>query len=135
MVRPAKEWRRGMTRLLALALVAFVAVVGWASSGRADMPPPYDPYGIGARLEEGKPFPRLTDFHKNRPADEAGLKKGDAVIAIDGSYSAAGRVPFYFFARGMQGPRNSMVELVILRDDQRVFTVKIARTVALKKNW
>jgi C-terminal processing protease CtpA/Prc len=123
-----------MTRLLALLLVAFAAVAGWGSAS-ADMPPPYDPYGIGARLEEGKPFPRLTDFHKNGPADQAGLKKGDAVIAIDGDYSAAGRVPFYFFARGMQGPRNSAVELVILRDDQRVFTVKIVRTVALKKNW
>jgi len=124
-----------MTRLLALLLVVFVAVIAWASSGRADMPPPYDPYGIGARLEEGEPFPRLTDFHKNGPADVAGLKKGDAVIAIDGDYSAAGRVPFYFFARGMQGPRNSRVELVILRDDQRVFTVKIVRSVAIKKNW
>jgi C-terminal processing protease CtpA/Prc len=125
----------GMTRLFALLLVAFVAAAAWASSGRADMPPPFDPYGIGARLEEGQPFPRLTDFHKNGPADVAGLKKGDAVIAIDGDYSAAGRVPFYFFARGMQGPRNSTVELVILRNDQQVFTVKIVRTVALKKNW
>jgi C-terminal processing protease CtpA/Prc len=124
-----------MTRLFALTLIALVAVAGWAMPGRADVPPPYDPYGIGARLEEGKPFPRLTDFHKNGPADVAGLKKGDAVIAIDGDYSAAGRVPFYFYARGMQGPRNSAVELVILRDDQRVFTVKIVRTVALKKNW
>jgi len=124
-----------MTRLFALALVAFVAVAGWASSGRADMPPPYDPYGIGARLEEATPFPRLTDLHKNGPADKAGLKKGDAVIAIDGSYSASGRVPFYFFARGMQGPRNSTVELVILRNEQQVFTVKIVRAVAIKTNW
>ena len=124
-----------MTRLLALVVVAFAALAGWASSGRADMPPPYDPYGIGARLEEGQPFPRLTDFHKNGPADKAGLKKGDAVIAIDGGYSAAGRAPFYFFARGMQGPRNSTVELVILRDNQRVFTVKLARTTVLRKNW
>ncbi len=124
-----------MTRLFALALVAFVAVAGWTSSGRADMPPPYDPYGIGARLAEAQPFPKLADLQANSPAAKAGLKNGDAVIAIDGSYSAGGRVPFYFFARGMQGPRNSTIELVILRNEQQVFTVKIVRAVAIKKNW
>lgn len=124
-----------MTRLFALAVVAFVAVAGWAASGRADMPPPYDPYGIGVRLTEAQPFPRLSDLQAASPAAKAGLKNGDGVIAIDGDYSASGRVPFYFFARGMQGPRNSWVELVILRDERQVFTVKVQRAVALKSNW
>ena len=115
-----------------LALLAFVGAVHMAL---ADIPPPYDPYGIGARLAEATPFPRLADLQAGSPAAKAGLKNGDGVIAIDGDYSASGRVPFYFFARGMQGPRNSAVTLVILRDEQRVFTVKVARSVPLRSNW
>ena len=69
------------------------------------------------------------------PAAKAGLKAGDAVIAIDGSYSKSGGAPFYFFARGMQGRQGSAVELVILRDNQRVFTVKLARTVVIRGGW
>lgn len=124
-----------MTRFFVFAAFVFAMIAGAAGLALADMPPPYDPYGIGARLEEGAPFPKLADLQAGSPAAKAGLKNGDGVIAIDGDYSASGRVPFYFFARGMQGPRNSAVVLVILRDGQRVFTVKIARTVALRKNW
>lgn len=124
-----------MPRVFALALVAFVVIAGWVAPGRADMPPPYDPFGIGARLTEAQPFPKLAEIQPGSPAAKAGLKNGDGVIAIDGDYSAAGRVPFYFFARGMQGPRNSVVELVILRDGQRVITVKIQRSVPLRSNW
>ncbi len=115
--------------IFALGLAAFAVLA------RADAPPPYDPHGIGARLAEAEPFPVFAEVKGGSPAAEAGLKKGDAVIAIDGDYSAAGRVPFYFFARGMQGPQNSSVELVILRDQRRVFTVKLRRTVAIKRGW
>lgn len=124
-----------MKRLFALALVAVVAVAGWTLSGRADMPPPYDLYGIGARLVEGEPFPKLADVQAGSPAAKAGLKNGDGVIAIDGRYSASGRVPFYFFARGMQGRRNSTVTLVVLDEGETVFTVKVARNVRLRSNW
>jgi C-terminal processing protease CtpA/Prc len=124
-----------MTRLAAVALFVLAFVAQASTFALADIPPPYDPYGIGARLSEAKPFPRLADVQAGSPAAKAGLKNGDGVIAIDGEYSAAGRVPFYFFARGMQGRQNSAVVLVILRDEQRVFTVKVARTVPLRSNW
>jgi C-terminal processing protease CtpA/Prc len=124
-----------MQRLIAFAVIAFAVVLGAATLASADIPPPYDPYGIGARLAEATPFPKLADVKAGSPAAKAGLKNGDGVIAIDGDYSAAGRVPFYFFARGMQGRQNSAVVLVILRDEQRVFTVKVARTVPLRSNW
>jgi predicted metalloprotease with PDZ domain len=118
-----------------ICLGFLIALATFAGSGMADIPPPYDPYGVGARLEEATPFPKLNAVQPGSPAAQAGIKNGDAVIAIDGDYSAAGRVPFYFFARGMQGPQNSVVELVILSDNQSVRTVKLRRTVPLKSNW
>jgi predicted metalloprotease with PDZ domain len=124
-----------MTRVLAAVLFALVGFVGLAPAAYADVAPSYPEYGIGARLEEAEPFPKLVQIARGGPADKAGLKENDAVIAIDGSYSKGGRVPFYFFARGMRGRQGSVVELVILRGDQQVFTVKIARTASLKSNW
>ena len=115
-----------MVRMLAVVLCALAGLVVLA---RADMPPAYAEFGIGARLEEADPFPKLAQIVRGSPADKAGLKQGDAVLAIDGSYSKSGRVPFYFFARGMRGREGSTVELVILRDNQQVFTRKLARLV------
>lgn len=115
---------------LALAIVIFL-FGGLAGTAVADIPPPYDPYGIGARLEQAEPFPQIADIQRGGPAEKAGLKKGDGVIAIDGSYSKGG-APFYFFARGLQGPQDSVVELVVLRDARSVIVVKIKRTFALR---
>lgn len=120
-----------MVRILALVVLLLVG----AGAVVADVPPPYEPYGVGARLVDAEPYPKFDDVKAGSPAAKAGLKAGDAVLAIDGSYSKSGRVPFYFFARGMQGRQGSAVVLVILRDNQRVFTVKLARTVALRGGW
>jgi C-terminal processing protease CtpA/Prc len=121
--------------MMARFLVLVVLLVFGAGGAVADIPPPYAPYGIGARLVDAEPFPKLADVKAGSPAAKAGLKAGDAVIAIDGSYSKSGGAPFYFFARGMQGRQGSAVELVILRDTQRVFTVKLVRSVAIRGGW
>jgi len=113
-------------RLLLLFSMLFVLL-----SARADVPPPYAPFGIGARLEEADPFPKLTQVQRGGPAERAGLKNNDGVIAIDGSY-AKGNAPFYFFARGLQGRKDSIVELVVLREARQVLVVKVRRTVALR---
>jgi C-terminal processing protease CtpA/Prc len=120
-------------RLLVIALLALL--VGPVTTAHGDVAPPYEPYGIGARLSEAEPFPKLMDVRPGTPAQQAGLKNGDGVIAIDRNYSKSGRAPFYFFARGMQGPQGSAVELVILRDEREVFTVRLKRTAALRSNW
>lgn len=110
-----------------LFVFAFIVVLG--SLARADVAPPYEVYGIGAQLEDGEPFPKLVQFKKNGPADAAALKQGDGVIAIDGGYSKSGQAPFYFYARGLQGPKDSVVELVVLRNGREVRVVKLMRTV------
>jgi C-terminal processing protease CtpA/Prc len=121
-----------MARIVA---IVWCAVVGLVVLARADVPPPYPEFGIGARLEEAAPFPKLVEIARGGPAEKAKLKEGDGVIAIDGSYSKSGRVPFYFFAKGMRGREGSVVELVILRDGVQVFTVKVPRAVPLRSNW
>ena len=113
-----------MKFVLAVAAFAFLG----ALLAKADIPPPYEPYGIGAGLEAADPFPKLAGVQRGGPADKAGLKNGDGVIAIDGSY-AKGGAPFYFFARGLRGPKDSTAELVVLRDGHSVLVAKVQRTV------
>lgn len=98
-------------------------------AARADVPPPYELYGIGASLADAQPFPIAT-VSPGSPAASAGLKSGDGVIAIDGVYSKAG-APFYFFARGLNGPQDSTVELIVLRDKGQVLVLKIKRGLKL----
>ena len=54
------------------------------------------------------------------------------MIAIDGNY-AKGGAPFYFFARGLQGPQDSKVELIVLRDGREVLVVRMTRTVPMRR--
>src|SRR5262245_5000293 len=102
-----------MLRVMTGLALLLVAAFGMA---RADIPPPYDPYGIGASLDDAQPYPVVGKIAAGSPADKAGLKIKDAVIAIDGY--TKGTVPFYFFARGLTGPQNSKVELIVMREQR-----------------
>jgi C-terminal processing protease CtpA/Prc len=113
-----------MMRLLA-CLVLFLGFAGWAG---ADIPPPYTPYGIGAVMEDGDPFPTITSVAKGGPAAKAGVKVGDQVLALNGTYANT-PAPFYFFARGLTGPKDSFAELILLRNGAEVLVVKVKRTV------
>jgi C-terminal processing protease CtpA/Prc len=115
--------------LRAVVGLAFFIICALAPA-RADAPPPYDPYGIGASLDDTEPYPTVASVAAGSPADKAGLKVKDAVIAIDGY--AKGTVPFYFFARGLQGPQNSKVELIVMREQRRVLVLKMVRSVRLR---
>lgn len=116
-----------MLRLVALMFVLF----SFVGAAKADIPPPYDLYGIGASLTEGEPFPTISNVVAGSPAAQAGLKVGDGVIAIDGAYAKAGP-PFYWFARGLQGPQNSKVQVIVLRDGRQVLVLQLARTVRVR---
>ncbi len=115
-----------MMRVLALLVgVIFAAGVFQAA---ADVPPPYDLYGIGVTMEQTKSFPALTKVAKDGPAALAGAKVGDQVIALNGTY-AKSTAPFYFFARGLNGPKDSVAELIVLRNEAEVLVIKAKRTV------
>lgn len=117
-----------MKLALALSFAGLALAVLATSGSRADVPPPYEVYGIGATLSEGEPFPVMANVAKGGPADLAGIKNGDGVIAIDGSYTKGG-APLYYVARQLGGPKDSVVELVLLRDGHSVTAVKVKRTV------
>lgn len=115
-------------RLCFVLMVGIVAAFGFATDrSRADIPPPYEVYGIGAGIVEAAPYPKLSGVAKGGPAALAGAKEGDGVIAIDGNYAKSG-VPFYYFARGLGGRRGSIAKLVLLRDGREVLVVSVKRS-------
>lgn len=116
-----------MRLFAALTVACLLALFSTATGSRADIPPPYEVYDIGASLADATPFPVISDVLKGGPAEKAGVKKGDGVIAIDGAYSKGGG-PHYFFGRRLGGPKDSVAELVLLRDGYSVLIVKIQRT-------
>lgn len=114
---------------LVVWLTMIAAMAGAAFQAAADIPPPYTPHGIGAVMEERQAaFPEITKVAKGGPAEVAGVKTGDRVIALNGSYSKA-PMPFYFFARGLTGPKDSFAELIVLRGEGMVLVIKVKRTV------
>ena len=118
-----------MSRLLAGFLSLLLLVV--AAPAGADIPPPYELFGIGANVAEAEPFPKMTEVLPKGPAAVAGVREGDAVIAIDGFYSKT-QMPFYMFARSVKGKKNSVVELVLLRDGSNVVVIRVKRTQKLR---
>lgn len=111
------------------ALACFAFLFGLAAfQAAADIPPPYDLYGIGATMMDREPFPAIGNVDKGGPAALAGVKVGDQVLALNGTYSAT-PAPFYFFARGLEGPKDSVAELIVLRKDAEVLVIKVKRTV------
>jgi C-terminal processing protease CtpA/Prc len=115
-----------MMRVLALLVTAIVAAGAFQAA--ADIPPPYEPYGIGVTMEQTKSFPAVTKVATGGPAALAGVKVGDQVLALNGVY-AKGSAPFYFFARGLTGPKDSVAELIVLRNEAEVLVIKAKRTV------
>ncbi len=115
-----------MMRVLALLVGAIFAVGAFQAA--ADIPPPYEPYGIGVTMEQTKSFPAVTKVATGGPAALAGVKVGDQVLALNGVYAKTS-APFYFFARGLTGPQDSVAELIVLRNEAEVLVIKAKRTV------
>ena len=84
-----------MLRTMTLLLTVFAALAS-ARPALADIPPPYEPYGIGASIVDAQPFPTVSTVSPGSPAATAGLKIGDGLIAINGAYSKGG-APVLFF--------------------------------------
>ena len=112
-------------RYHAFVLLLAAALLPWVV--HSDVPPPYEPHGIGVTLQETEGFPKIVSFAKGSPAALAGVKSGDAVIAVDGTYSKA--VPQYYLERSIRGEKGTEVELVLLREERRVLVVKVKRSL------
>jgi C-terminal processing protease CtpA/Prc len=117
-----------LMRVLMCFAFMFGLVAFSAFQASADIPPPYDLYGIGATMVDREPFPVIGKVDKGGPAARAGVRAGDQVLALNGTYSATPS-PFYFFARGLEGPKNSFAELIVLRKDAEVLVIKVKRIV------
>lgn len=85
--------------------------------------------GIGAYVDTTGDFLTIISPMPGSPAEKAGLKAGDKVIAIDGE-DMTGIAPDVVL-RKVLGPADSVVELKIQREGTDDFTVKITRAKIL----
>jgi C-terminal processing protease CtpA/Prc len=115
-----------MLSILTLALAPLAAI-----PAQADVAPDYPEYHAGIQIEETKDYPAVSAVAAKSPAETAGVKKGDAILAMNGGYAKT-NVPFYFFAKGLRGPRGSVLSLVLLRDGREVLVVNVNRTIAVR---
>jgi C-terminal processing protease CtpA/Prc len=113
-------------RFASLAVLAFVMSF---SPALADVAPPYPVFHTGVQISEGAPYPKVTSVAKGSPADKAGVKAGDFVLALNGDYSKP-RVPFYFWLKGLKGRKDSKMQLIVLRNDDDVLVFDVSRTLA-----
>ena len=81
--------------------------------------------GIGAWVDTSGDYLTIVTPMKGSPAEKAGLKPGDKVIAVDGE-DVTGTNP-ELVVRKVLGPAGSKVTLTIKRDDQEPFDVTITR--------
>lgn len=114
---------------IVLSLMAILLLC--AGPARADIAPPYPEFHAGLQISEAEPFPKVNDIVKGSPADKAGVKLGDFVIALNGNYSKW-KGPFYFWAKGLRGPKDSKVNLIVLRDEALVLVFDIPRTIRVR---
>jgi C-terminal processing protease CtpA/Prc len=82
--------------------------------------------GIGAKVEVSQDFITINEIAPGLPAEKAGLKKQDVIIAIDGISCSAMREGEGLLR--LRGPINSKVTLTISRgEDGKPFDILIVR--------
>ena len=82
--------------------------------------------GIGVKIEVSQNFITINEIASGLPADKAGLKKGDIIIAIDGINCSAMREGEGILR--LRGPINSKVTLTISRGgDEKPFDIAVIR--------
>ncbi len=81
--------------------------------------------GIGAWVDTSGKYVTIVTPMKGSPAEKAGLRPGDEIIAVDGQ-DVTGINP-ELVVRKVLGPAGTKVRLTIKRDDQKPFDVVITR--------
>lgn len=85
---------------------------------------PWEYSTVGVQLERRDGDARIAAIVQGSPADEAGVRTGDVLLAVDGG--AADSLDIAALARRLEGPPGSTVELV-LRRGAREWTLRLAR--------
>ena len=88
-------------------------------------------YGIGVNIYSNSGKVEIFNVIPGTPADLAQLKQGDIIINVDGKNTSGMNVSDV--ATLVRGPENSIVELTILRNNQKI-TKKIKRKEIKIKN-
>jgi len=73
--------------------------------------------GIGAYVDTTTEYLTITNPMPDSPAEKAGLKPGDEVVAIDGEDMTG--IPAVLARRKVLGPANTVVHLTIRRPDEK----------------
>ena len=81
--------------------------------------------GIGAELEMQQQYPYIVRVLKGSPAESAGLKNGDVIVAVDGK-DLAGK-PLYNVVTLLRGEKGSSVSITVRRAGQPERQVTITR--------
>lgn len=114
-----------------IVLAVFLALFFGAAPSRADIAPPYPEFQTGIEIVEAQPYPKVASVAKHSPAEKAGVKTGDLVLALNGSYSKP-VAPFYFWLKGLRGPKNSTLRLIVLRNNAEVLVYDVPRTISVR---
>ena len=88
-------------------------------------------YGIGVNIYSNSGKIEVFNVIQSTPADLAGVKQGDIIVAVDGKDTNGMNVSEV--ASIVRGPENSVVELTLLRNGQK-FAKKIKRKEIKIKN-
>lgn len=88
-------------------------------------------YGIGVNIYSNSGKIEIFNVIQHTPADLAGIKQGDFIVAVDGKETNGMNVSEV--ANLVRGPENSVVELTLLRDNKKIIK-KIKRKEIKIKN-
>ncbi len=82
--------------------------------------------GIGAWVDISGDYLTIISPIPNTPAEEAGLRTGDKIIAVDGEDMTG--IDGSLVLKQVLGPAGTKVQLTILRENQEPFDVEITRS-------
>ena len=87
-------------------------------------------YGIGVNIHTNSGKTEIFNVMPGTPADFAQLKQGDIIISVDGKDISGMNISEV--AALVRGPENSVVELVILRDNKKLTKIIKRKEIKIK---
>jgi carboxyl-terminal processing protease len=81
--------------------------------------------GIGVEIGAGRGGIEITRVHAGSPAEHAGIRRGDRLVAVNGGTLGAEDV--HMIAEHLQGPAGSPIRLTLARGDALPFELSVTR--------